>query len=126
MKQTIIMILCILIILIGGISEIKYLEKSSTYLNYDLEYVKNAIENDNYDIAKQQMESIITTWNKDKIIWNMFIINEEVDEIEHSLAELNEYINYENKEECMVELALLKSQITYSVEMQKVSLETII
>jgi len=120
------MILCILIILIGGISEIKYLEKSSTYLNYDLEYVKNAIENDNYDIAKQQMESIITTWNKDKIIWNMFIINEEVDEIEHSLAELNEYINYENKEECMVELALLKSQITYSVEMQKVSLETII
>ena len=49
MKQLIITIACILIILVGGTLEIKYITKCATYLKYDLEYIKNATNNNNYE-----------------------------------------------------------------------------
>ena len=48
MKQTIIMIICVIILIGGGIAEIKYLDKTSVFLSSDMDYIKNAIENDNY------------------------------------------------------------------------------
>ena len=37
MKQVIIMIICIIILVVGGVFEIKYLEKSSIYLSSDMD-----------------------------------------------------------------------------------------
>ena len=46
MKQTIIMIICIIILVVGGSVEVKYLEKSSLYITSDMEYIQNAVQND--------------------------------------------------------------------------------
>ena len=52
MKQVGVMIICIIIVVVSGICEIKYLNKSSIYLMSDIEYIKNAINNNNYDLAE--------------------------------------------------------------------------
>ena len=126
MKQVIISVVCIAILVIGGIAEIKYLNKSASYLSYDIEYIKNAINNDNYDIAKEQLNNTKNNWEAQKKIWHIFVNNEEIENIDESIVELEEYLNNQMKEESLVEVAKLISLVKYSAKMQELSLETII
>ena len=76
MKQIITMIICIAIIVVGGICEYKYFEKSSTFLSSDIDYIENAIKNENYELANKQIEQTFNSWENTKTIWNIFISNE--------------------------------------------------
>lgn len=126
MKQTIIMIICVIILIGGGIAEIKYLEKTSVFLSSDMDYIRNAIQNDNYELANKQMEKSFKSWTDTKKVWNMFIIHEEIDDIEEALVELKEYLKFENKEECIVAIEKVKKDLEHSVKRQKVSLDNIL
>lgn len=126
MKQVIISVVCIAILVIGGTAEIKYLNKSASYLSYDIEYIRNAINNDNYDFAKEQLNNTKNNWEAQKKIWHIFVNNEEIENIDESIVELEEYLNNQMKEESLVEVAKLISLVNYSAKMQKLSLETII
>lgn len=126
MKQTLIMVICIVILVVGGIIEVKYLEKSSLYITSDMEYIQNAIENDNYALASQQMEKSYDTWTKTKNIWNVFIVHDEIDDIEEAMIELKEYINFENKEESIVAISKIKEFLNHTVQRQEVKLDNIL
>lgn len=126
MKQVVISIICIAVLVIGGIAEIKYLNKSASYLSSDIEYIKNAINNNNYDFAKEQLNNTRNSWETQKTIWHIFVNNEEIEEIDETIIELEEYLNNQMKEESLVSVAKLISLIRYSASMQKVSVETVI
>ena len=126
MKQVIISVVCIAILVIGGIAEIKYLNKSASYLSYDIEYIRNAINNDNYDFAKEQLNNTKNNWEAQKKIWHIFVNNEEIENIDESIVELEEYLNNQMKEESLVEVSKLISLVKYSAKMQELSIETII
>lgn len=126
MKQVIISIICIALLVIGGVAEIKYLNKSASYLSSDIEYVKNAIINNNYELAKEQLNNTKNNWKEQKKIWHIFVNNEEIEEIDVSIIELEEYINNQMKEESIVEVSKLISLIKYSANMQRLSIETVI
>ena len=126
MKQVIISVVCIAILVIGGIAEIKYLNKSASYLSYYIEYIKNAINNDNFDIAKEQLNNTKNNWEAQKKIWHIFVNNEEIENIDESIVELEEYLNNQMKEESLVEVSKLISLVKYSAKMQELSIETII
>ncbi len=126
MKQAVIMIICILILLGGGIGEIKYLEKSSIYISSEIEYIQNAINNSNYQAAKEQIDITFDNWTKIKNLWNVFIIHEEIDDIDEAIIELKEYIKYENEEECVVAIEKIKRDLEHTVKRQKVLLDNIL
>lgn len=126
MKQVIIMIICILILLGGGIGEIKYLDKSSVYILSEIDYIENAINNSNYDAANKQVEITFDNWTKIKNLWNVFIIHEEIDDIDEAIIELKEYIKYENEEECFVAIEKIKRDLEHTVKRQKVLLDNIL
>lgn len=126
MKQVIIMIICILILLGGGIREIKYLDKSSVYILSEIDYIENAINNSNYDAANKQVEITFDNWTKIKNLWNVFIIHEEIDDIDEAIIELKEYIKYENEEECFVAIEKIKRDLEHTVKRQKVLLDNIL
>ncbi len=126
MKQTIIMIVCIFILVVGGVAEVKYLQKSSRYIMTDMDYIQNAIENDNFEFAKEQIEKSYDTWSKIKNIWNMFIVHDEIDDIEQSMIELREYIKFENTEECIVSISKVKEFLDHTVKRQEVRMDNIL
>lgn len=126
MKQVIISVVCIAILVIGGTAEIKYLNKSASYLSYDIEYIRNAINNDNYDFAKEQLNNTKNNWEAQKKIWHIFVNNEEIENIDESIVELEEYINNQMKEESIVEVSKLISLIKYSANLQRLRIETVI
>lgn len=126
MKQTIIMIVCIFILVVGGVAEVKYLQKSSRYIMTDMDYIQNAIENDNFELAREQIEKSYDTWSKIKNIWNMFIVHDEIDDIEQSMIELREYIKFENTEECIVSISKVKEFLDHTVKRQEVRMDNIL
>lgn len=126
MKQTIIMVVCIFILVVGGVAEVKYLQKSSRYIMTDMDYIQNVIENDNFEFAKEQIEKSYDTWSKIKNIWNMFIVHDEIDDIEQSMIELREYIKFENTEECIVSISKVKEFLDHTVKRQEVRVDNIL
>ena len=93
---------------------------------HDIEYIKNAINNDNYDFAKEQLNNTKNNWEAQKKIWHIFVNNEEIENIDESIVELEEYLNNQMKEESLVEVSKLISLVKYSAKMQELSIETII
>ena len=126
MKQFSIMIICIIVLVTGGIFEIKYLEKSSIYLSTDMDYIKSAINSDNFLLAKEQIDKSWQTWEGLKNTWNMFIIHEEIDDIDDAMIELKEYINYENKEECIVAIEKVKRNLEHTVKRQELKIDNVL
>ncbi len=126
MKQFSIMIICIIVLVTGGIFEIKYLEKSSIYLSTDMDYIKSAINSDNFLLAKEQIDKSWHTWESLKNTWNMFIIHEEIDDIDDAMIELKEYINYENKEECIVAIEKVKRNLEHTVKRQELKIDNVL
>ena len=126
MKQVGVMIICIIIVAVSGICEIKYLNKSSIYLMSDIEYIKNAINNNNYDLASEQSKATYDSWGNIKKIWNIFINHEEIDDIENSMIDLKEYIEFENKEECLVAIEKIKSELDHTIKRQQMRIDNIL
>ena len=126
MKQFSIMIICIIVLVTGGIFEIKYLEKSSIYLSTDMDYIKSAINSDNFLLAKEKIDKSWQTWESLKNTWNMFIIHEEIDDIDDAMIELKEYINYENKEECIVAIEKVKRNLEHTVKRQELKIDNVL
>lgn len=126
MKQFSIMIICVIVLVTGGIFEIKYLEKSSIYLSTDMDYIKSAINSDNFLLAKEQIDKSWQTWESLKNTWNMFIIHEEIDDIDDAMIELKEYINYENKEECIVAIEKVKRNLEHTVKRQELKIDNVL
>lgn len=126
MKQYIITILCILIILIGGIFEIKYITKCATYLKYDLEYIKNATLNNNYEFAKEHMKDVKKIWNKEKVLWNIFVTNDESGDIGTEVNKLDEYIAQEDKNNIFIQIAILQDLLDDAILNHKIRIESII
>lgn len=126
MKQAVIMIICILILLGGGIGEIKFLDKSSIYILSEIDYIENAINNSNFDEANKQIEITFDNWTRIKNLWNIFIIHEEIDDIDEAIIELREYVKFENEEECFVAIEKIKRDLEHTVKRQKVLLDNIL
>ena len=113
MKQIITMITCIAIIIIGGIFEIKYLEKSSLFLKSDIEYIQNAVQNKNFEIANSQFETTYSSWQNIKSIWGIFINHEEIANIDEQIVTLKETLKQENEEESLLYAELIKKDIDF-------------
>jgi len=126
MKQIITMIICIAIIVVGGIYEYKYFEKSSIFLSSDMDYIENAIKNENYELANKQIEQTYNSWENTKTIWNIFISNEEIDYIDNAMAELKKYSEYEEQEESLVAVEKIKSNLQHTVKRQKLRIDNIL
>lgn len=126
MKQIITMIICIAIIVVGGICEYKYFEKSSIFLSSDMDYIENAIKNENYELANKQIEQTYNSWENTKTIWNIFISNEEIDYIDNAMAELKKYSEYEEQEESLVAVEKIKSNLQHTVKRQKLRIDNIL
>ncbi len=126
MKQVVVMIICIVIVVVSGVCEIKYLSKSSLYLMSDMEYIQNAINNNNYDLAISQSETTYNSWSDIKKVWNIFVNHEEIDDIETAMIDLKEHLKFENKEESLVAIEKIKSDLEHTVKRQKLSIDNIL
>lgn len=125
MKQWLVLIISIFIIIFSGIYEVKYLKETSNYLLSDIEYCRNAIENNNYNLANKHIENVYSTWENIDNIWSIFIDHDEIGNIEEELLQFKIYIEEENKSEAIVACKELKRIILHSVDKQELSVANV-
>lgn len=125
-KQIAILIISLFLLIFGGIWEIKYLERTSRYLASEVEYTKNAIENNNFELADKQMESMQNTWGDMNIVWNIFINHDRIDDLEEAIEDLDSYIYLKQDKEAINAADRLNKIIYQIVDKQKFSFEHIL
>lgn len=125
MKQIIMLIVTSVILICAGIWEINYLNDSSQYVLSDVSYSKNAINNNNFALAKGHIKDIEETWNDIKPVWTMFVDHLEIDNVEESLLKYKVYIESENKEESLHYAEELDRAFRHIVEKQSVKTENV-
>ena len=126
LKQILILIISSIVLIFSGIWEIKYIENSSRYLLSDIEYSKNALNNNNFELAKAHLDKLEKTWRNIKQTWNMFVLQEEIDEVDNIITTYKVHTKYDNLEEAMVDCELLTSMIKDIVQKHKIKCENIL
>lgn len=125
MKQWVILIISLFLVIFFGMYEVRYLSQSSSYILSDVEYCENAIENNNFKIAKEHLEDLENTWQNLDNIWSIFIDHDEIGNIDQELLQFKVYVEEENKEEALLSCRELKRIINHSVEKQKLSVANV-
>lgn len=125
LKQVLILIISSAILIFSGIWEIKYIEKSSRYLLSDIEYSKNALNNNNFELVKKHVEELDKTWANIKNTWNIFVIDEDIEEVDKTLSTYKIHTEYNNLEESMKDCDLLKKMVNDIVSKHKIKYENI-
>ncbi len=126
MKQWIILIICLVFIVGVGVWQVCYLEKTALYTLADIEYVKNAANNENFKLAKKGAENIEKTWNNVEKSWHIFIDANEIDRVEEHIESIKSYIEEEDKEEVIANLNELNRLFSFIVKKQKVKIENVL
>lgn len=126
MKEVIFLIVSILIVIISGFAEINYFEQSSQYVLADINHSKNAIDNNNFEIAKEHIEQTKNTWDNIKKTWIIFIEHGEVDSIENDFLMFESFIKSNNKEMAIVYSNKLESNLKNIIEKHKLRVENIL
>lgn len=125
LKQVLIFVISSAVLILSGIWEIRYIDNSSRYVLSDIEYSKNALRNNNFELAKAHLENLEGTWDNIKKVWNMFVIQEEIDNVDNIIATYKIHIEYDNLEDSMADCDLLKRMVEDIVNKHKISYENI-
>jgi hypothetical protein len=126
MRNAIILVIALAILILSGYWQIKYIEESSIYAISDVEYVTNLIQNNDFARANKHIEELKKTWRDMSNIWNIFIIHDEIDEIEEIMVNFEMYTKLENKEEALVYSKRLERSLEHISRKQKIMLENIL
>ena len=120
LKQVMIFLISSAIIIFSGFWEIKYLENSSRYILSDIQYSKNALNNNNFELAKAHVEKLEDTWDSMKNVWSMFVFQEDIEEIESRITMYKIHTKYNDREEAIIDCDLLRGMIQGIIEKHKV------
>lgn len=126
MKQWLTLIICVILLLVAGIWQINYLQKTARYTLSDIEYVKNSAINENFEFAKEGIDNVEKTWNSVETVWHIFVDSNEVDKIEEHITLIKSYIDEEDKEEVIVNANELNRVLTYIVKKQQLKTQNIL
>lgn len=126
MRNTLILSVALIVLILCGYWQIKYIEESSIYAISDVQYVTNLIQNNDYVRANKHIEELKKTWRDMSSIWNIFIIHDEIDEIEEIMVNFEMYTKLENKEEALVYSKRLERSLEHISKKQKIKLENVL
>ena len=125
MKDLALFIVILLIIVGMGVWQVNYLEETSRYLKTDLKYVEYFIEMEKYHDAGDTLKNVKNTWNSMENTWAIFIHHDDIESVKVGLAELESYINSNQKEDALVKINALITNVDYTVECEKVCIKNI-
>lgn len=126
MKQWLILIVSLIILIFSGIWEINYLKNSSIYALSDLEYSRNLVENGNFTLANEQINSIDDSWKNIKSVWSIFIDHEEIGNIDERILDYKTCIELKDKEEAIKAAKELERIFRHVVEKQEIRVGNVI
>lgn len=131
MKETIIIIIILILIFLGDYLIAKYLDNTSTSLVSKLDSLENNIikleesNSEGREKITKEIEDVKEEWNTIEEIWAIIVLHQEIDNIEISLLKLESEIKYGELYEALEELSTAKFLVHHIEEKEKFNFKNI-
>lgn len=131
MKETIIIIIILILIFLGDYLIAKYLDNTSTSLVSKLDSLENNIikleesNSEGREKITKEIEDVKEEWNTIEEIWAIIVLHQEIDNIEISLLKLESEIKYGELYEALEELSTAKFLVHHIEDKEKFNLKNI-
>ncbi|WP_054693068.1 DUF4363 family protein [Syntrophomonas palmitatica] len=102
------------------------LQASSDELTKQINIISTDIKNGKWQAAKNHNEELQRTWDKKAKWWPVFLDHQEMDNIEFSLARVQEYVASNNKSLSLGQLSELKLMVKHIPEKEALNIENIL
>ena len=124
--KIIIFFIVVLIVIIGmGIFFQNMLGRESQEMIKDLEYLAIQIQNDSWEEAEGDWSEIEDRWKHLRRKWHALSDHLEIARVDESLTRLGALLHLKESEDCLVEIAVLKQNILYIPDKEKLTLSNI-
>jgi len=123
-----VIIFCLLIMGLSiafGLYSYHYLTISTNEMLAQTAELDHLVDAGNWTRASEHLKNIHQDWKKYEQIWSLLINHEEIDNIELTLARLENYIKIKNQVQSLGEISALEHWIKHIPEKEAVSLPNI-
>jgi len=125
--KTIILVACLLlIIIISGLFTLYYLDLTSDKLEHQVRAACVSVSDNQWDLAKKQLEAFEHTWKKTKYGWAILLDHFEIDNIDNSFTKSRKYVESNDYSLALAELEALRQYILHIPKKESFSLENIL
>lgn len=125
MRSILIIIITLALILGAGYYTISEVSQSSDLLLSRSDLIRTDIENENWDIAWDNLKKFKTIWNDVKSVWTVLVNHTEIDNIDMALAKIEQYIKTKEKGLALGEISSLRLLLKHVPAKERVTLENI-
>ncbi|ABR50407.1 conserved hypothetical protein [Alkaliphilus metalliredigens QYMF] len=126
MKVVVITIIILIIFFAGSIWLSEYISQSTQKLVEQIEQLDEAIEEENWNEAQNNLNELSKEWEKTKKGWLIFLEHYEIDSIDIVLAKVGRYAALEERETALGELAHLKTLVEHVKEKSRLHITNIL
>jgi hypothetical protein len=124
--RIIIFFIIVLILIIGmGIYFQNMLNKESREMIQGLEGLVIQIQNENWEEAEGKLSELEAIWKHKRRKWHAISDHLEIARVDESLTRLGALLRLKENEDCLVEIAVLKQNILYIPDKEKLTLSNI-
>lgn len=125
--KAIILVVCLLLtIIISGSLTLYYFNLTASRLEYNVKAACDAVNDNQWDYAKNQLNAFEISWKKTKFGWAILLDHFEIDNIDNSFTKSKKYIESEDHSSALAELEALRNYILHIPKKESFSLENIL
>jgi hypothetical protein len=109
----------------GSLSSYHYINSTSKNLVTQLEKVKEAIQNQKWSVAQEELELTQTSWDKIEYWWTILLDHHEIDTIDLSSQRLKQYVKVQDKTLSLGEVSALEMLFEHIADTEALTLKNI-
>jgi len=125
MKSILIIAIALSLILGAGYFTMSEVSRTAHILISHSDQMKSSIENGNWEQAQDNFKEFSIFWHNAESMWTILLNHNEIDNIDISLAKIEQYIKARETGLALGEMAILKLLIKHIPEKEKLTLENI-
>lgn len=125
MKNVIISFCIFIIMIIGMVFSLNYLNKTCNNLTEICDKLEDSLSNDEWDGIYDDTLGLLEKLKKQSKLLSIFIDHQQIDHMVNELFKFTQYVKEENKEESLASLHVIKFYIESIQDVQKINIQNI-
>ena len=125
MRTLITIITIVLLLSVGSITSNRFIQTTTQVIGGQLNIIEQSLSNRKWESAKTELSTAQESWEMSNLWWSILFDHQEIDTINISLKQLENYIKAEDFSDSLVELSTIKLRLENLKESTKLTIKNI-
>ncbi len=125
MRTLITIITIVLLLSVGSITSNRFIQTTTQIIGNQLNIIEQSLSNRKWESAKTELTTAQESWEMSNLWWSILFDHQEIDTINISLKQLENYIKAEDFSDSLVELSTIKLKLENLKESSKLTVKNI-